>query len=349
MSKLRKILILTVALELVLAGLHLWLNVGFDSLGLGAGAEVRKDRIEVGFLPVTCHLTCPVNHWIRTHNGGVGAFEPLRFNGFPEIKEALIAGKIPATFMLAPMAMALAQQGVPIKIVYLGHRDGTAMMVHKDSDIYEIADLRGKRIAIPNRFSNQNLMVRKGLEEAGLTAGDVEIVEMPPPDMPAALYAKAVDAITSGEPFMAQTEMDGYGRVLYQAKELWPDFISCVLVVRQDLIDREPERVQELVTGIAKSGLWLEGGIDHRMKAADAVAKSYYNQDPRLLRFVLSKPPDRVKYSRLRLVQKELEKIADLAREIGILEPGPLRFEDYADPRFSDATAGATPYAWEAP
>ena len=36
--------------------------------------------------------------------------------------------------MLAPMAMALREQGVPIKIVYLGHRDGTAMMVQKDSD-----------------------------------------------------------------------------------------------------------------------------------------------------------------------------------------------------------------------
>ena len=43
---------------------------------------------------------------------------------------------------------------------------------------------------------------------------DVELVEMPPPDMPAALYAKAVDAISSGEPFMGQTELDGYGRVL---------------------------------------------------------------------------------------------------------------------------------------
>ena len=42
---------------------------------------------------------------------------------------------------------------------------------------------------------------------------DVTLVEMPPPDMPAALYSRSVDAIISGEPFMAQSEMDGYGRV----------------------------------------------------------------------------------------------------------------------------------------
>jgi NitT/TauT family transport system substrate-binding protein len=261
----------------------------------------------------------------------------VRFNGFPEIKESLLAGHLPATFMLAPMAMALRQQGAPVKIVYLGHRDGTALMVHKDSGIRTVADLRGKRVAIPNRFSNQHLLLRKALEDRGMTIADVQLLEMPPPDMPAALYSKAVDAITSGEPFMAQTEMDGYGRVLYQAKDIWPDFISCVLVVSQKTIDEHPEWVQQLVTGIAKSGLWLEGGMDHRMAAADAVAKNYYNQDPRLLSFVLSKPPDRVRYSNLRLAREDFQKIHDMALAAGILDR-PMKFEDYADPRFSENT-----------
>ena len=61
--------------------------------------------------------------------------------------------------MLAPLAMKLRQEGVPIKIIYLGHRDGTALMVHKDSKIFRIADLKGKTIAVPNRYSNQYLMI----------------------------------------------------------------------------------------------------------------------------------------------------------------------------------------------
>jgi NitT/TauT family transport system substrate-binding protein len=272
----------------------------------------------------------------------------VRFNGFPELKEAHISGYTRATFMLAPMAMALAQQGVPVKIVYLGHRDGTALMVRKDSSIYRMEDLRGKRIAIPNRFSNQNLMVQKALKDHGIDRSEVEVVEMPPPDMPAALYARATDAIISGEPFMAQTELDGYGRVLYQAKELWPNFISCVLVVHQSLIDSEPGKVQDLVTGIARSGLWLDQSMEHRMRAAVAVATNYYHQDPRLLRFVLSKPPDRVTYTRLSLARKDFEQIADLAQEVGILD-GPIDFERYADPRFSEGTKGATPWPWVAP
>ena len=175
---------------------------------------------------------------------------------------------------------------------------------------------------------------------------DLEIVEMPPPDMPAALYAKGVDAITSGEPFMAQTEMDGYGRVLYQAKEIWPNFISCVLVVHERVIKEHPQWVQQLVDGIAASGKWLEAGLDHRMEAAENVAKYYYNQHPRLLRFVLSKPPDRVTYSNLRLAKADFEQIVDLALEGGVLTRR-LAFEEYADIRFSDKTAGAQSYAWE--
>jgi NitT/TauT family transport system substrate-binding protein len=181
-----------------------------------------------------------------------------------------------------------------------------------------------------------------------MTIRDVEMVEMAPPDMPAALYSRAVDAISSGEPFMAQTELDGYGRVLFQAKDVWPNFISCVLVASQRTIDQHPEWVQQLVDGIARSGLWLEGGMDHRMGAAQAVATQYYNQDPRLLRFVLSKPPDRVRYSDLRLARDDFQQIADLALEAGVLTR-PMRFEEYADPRFSERTAGATEYDWRLP
>lgn len=248
--------------------------------------------------------------------------------------------------MLAPLAMALRQQGVPIKIVYLGHRDGTAMMTHKDSSIRKIRDLKGKTIAVPNRYSNQYLIIFKALRENGLSIKDVRILEMPPPDMPAALFSKSVDAITSGEPFMAQTQLEGYGRVLYQAKDIWPNFISCVLVVHESAIRNHSEWVQDLVDGIARSGLWLEGGLDHRMSAAEAVARNYYNQHPKLLQYVLSEPPDRVTYSNLRLAKEDFEQIEKLAREAGIFD-GPISFEQYAETRFSDKTRDLKPYNWK--
>lgn len=305
-------------------------------------------KFGVGFIPVTCHLTCPVTDFINKNMEGGSFFQPMRFNGFPELKETFL-GKpnlMPATFILAPMAMALREQGVPIKIVYLGHRDGTAMMVHKDSKIFRIEDLKGKIVAVPSRFANQKLLLYKALRDRGMSINDIKMVEMPPPDMPAALYSRSVDAITSGEPFMGQTELDGYGRILYLTKDIWPNFISCVLAVNENAIQKRRLEVQQLVDGIAKSGKWLDQKMDHRMNAAQFVSKFYYNQDPRLLTFVLSKPPDRVKYTNLLPLRKDFEEIELLGREAGILN-GTAHFEDYADPAFANATENLQAHRWE--
>ena len=86
--------------------------------------------------------------------------------------------------------------------------------------------------------------------------------------MPGALAAKAIDAYFVGEPFAAKAEVDGSGRVLYYAKDIWPHFISCVLVVHEDLIKARPAVVRELVRGIAQSGEWAE---THRIDAAKVV------------------------------------------------------------------------------
>ena len=69
------------------------------------------------------------------------------------------------------------------------------------------------------------------------------------------------------------------------------------------------------------------------MQASEFVAKNYYHQDPRLLRFVLSKPPDRVKYTNLLPLRKDFEEIQALGVESGIMR-GTIQFEDYVDASF---------------
>jgi NitT/TauT family transport system substrate-binding protein len=88
------------------------------------------------------------------------------FQGFPEIKEALISNKIQAAFIVAPLALALKSQGVPIKVVYLGHRYGSAVVVRKDGPIKTFADMRGRTIVIPSRFSDgPELYVKRSAPE----------------------------------------------------------------------------------------------------------------------------------------------------------------------------------------
>jgi NitT/TauT family transport system substrate-binding protein len=336
-----------------------------------------------------------VTHFIDEQMKDEGLFEPVRFQEFRSISDALLSDNLQATFMLAPLAMKLRESGKLVRIVYLGHRDGTALMVHKDSDIRRIQDLKGKTVAIPSRYSNQYLILFKALEERGMSINDINTVEMPPPMMPAALAArKGCDAIIAGEPIMARTELPdengkpGCGRLLFMTKDVWPEFISCVLVVREDAIRYRRDEVQRLVDGIARSGLWLDSDLDsvnrapgsvaagligsqsanpltalvtaecvkslppsgepfaHRMLAADFVSKHYYNYPPHLLRYSLSTPRDRVKYTNLAVHRANFLEIEKYAKKAGIFE-GKVTFDDYTDTSFVPVGRELKPWNYE--
>jgi NitT/TauT family transport system substrate-binding protein len=280
-----------------------------------AARSLSRESLTVGYLPVTCHLTCPVTDF-ATRTSKTTRFDSQRFSEFPTVVEALSARKLDASFMLAPLAMVMRAKGVPIKIVYLGHRDGSTVMVRKDSTAKSLRDLRGKTFARPSRFSNQYLVITKLMEDQGLAPGDINFVDMPPPEMPSALALGAIDAYFVGEPHAAKAELSGTGRVLYHAKDIWPRFISCVLVVREELIAERPEVVRDLVRGIAESGEWAE---QNRREAA-RLASTYYEQDAKLLEYVLTRPPDRVSYRGLTPTDEELTKIMEYALKAGILD-----------------------------
>lgn len=282
--------------------------------------------------------------YIAAYSDAGRLFVPRLFQGFPEIKEALISNRMQAAFMVAPMAIALRAQGVPVKIVYLGHRYGSAVVVQKDGPVREFRDLRGRTIAVPSRFSDERLVIYKALRDNGMSDADVKLVEMAPPDVAGALAAGAIDAFSMGEPFPSQAEMGGYGRVLFHAKEYWPDYISCVLVVRQDVIDSRPDAVQVLVDGIARSGLWLDEGKPNRLHAADFVGRYYYRQDPQLLRWALTNPLDRVRYTPLTPYREDFDQITELMLATGTLER-PIAFEEYVDTRFAEGADDET--AWK--
>lgn len=271
------------------------------------------------------------------------------FQGFPEIKEALISNQMQAAFMVAPMAIALRAQGVPVKIVYLGHRYGSAVVVRKDGPVQSFADLRGRTVAIPSRFSDERLILFRAMKVHGMSAKDLRMVEMAPPDVAGALAANAIDAFSMGEPYPSQAEQAGFGRVLFHARQYWPDYISCVLVVREDVIEKRPEAVQVLVDGIARSGLWLENPekkLPRREHAADFVGRFYFRQDPRLLKWALTNPIDRVQYQPLSPLRKDFELIVGLMRETGVLDRD-IAFEEYVETRFAEGAKHQTEWRYE--
>src|SRR5215510_2053507 len=58
-----------------------------------------RSELRVGFLPVTCHLTCPVTDY-ATRTSTMTRFESQRFTDFPTVAEAFKSGRLKATFMI---------------------------------------------------------------------------------------------------------------------------------------------------------------------------------------------------------------------------------------------------------
>jgi NitT/TauT family transport system substrate-binding protein len=299
--------------------------------GTTSGETAGRESLAVGFLPVTCHLTCPVTDF-ATRTSANTRFVSQRFTDFPTIVESIKGGRLEASFMIAPLAMKLREQGMPVKILYLGHRDGSTVIVRKDIPAKSLRDLRGMTFAIPSKYSNQYLVIHKLMEDQGVKPDEIRFVELPPPDMPGALAAKAIDAYFVGEPHAAKAEVDGSGRVLYYAKDIWPHFISCVLVAHEKLIREHPAVVRDLVRGIAESGEWAE---THRLGAAK-VASPYFRQDEKLVQFVLTQPPDRVSYRMLTPTDEDLGQIRDMGMKAGVLEKR-IEMRDLVDRSFIPA------------
>ncbi|MFS2214513.1 ABC transporter substrate-binding protein [Telluria sp. Tellsp104] len=315
-------------------------------------SEKKSASLVVGGLPVTCNLTLPVACAAKeaeiaakdaaTKPANPLGFEYSKYSGFPELKESLMSGRIQAAYVLAPMVMDLVSSNIPVKVVSLGHRSGAVIMVRTDAGYKKFRDLQGKRVAIPSRFAVDLLFLRKMLAEEGMNIKDVELVEMPPPDMPAALYAKAIDAYCTGEPFGASAQMAGYATPLRMTRDEWPNYICCVLTVREDLIANNRAAVQDLVNYVQAAGSWMDADAAHRDKAiAIAATRKYFNQDPKILKFVMTNPSDRVTYGDLRIIPKEFDELMQMSLDAGTLKK-PIQFNQYVDESFFKAVRPVT-------
>jgi len=309
------------------------------SVGTPSRAQGGAKPLQVGGLPVTCNLTLPVACMasatdVNAAKGAEPLFEFSKYSGWPELKESLMSGRLKAAYMLAPLIMDLADSAIPVKVVSLGHRSGAVIMVRTDSSYKNFKDLTGKRVAVPSRFAVDYLFLRKMLAKEGMTLKDVEVMEMAPPDMPAALYAKAVDAYATGEPFGAVAQRAGYARPLSMTRDEWPNYICCVLTVRDELIKENRPLVQQLVNYVQGAGSWLDQAPENRTKAVKiAAGPKFFNQDPAVLQFVMDNPSDRVTYGDLRLIKSEFEELMQLSIAAGTIKHN-SPYSNYVDESF---------------
>src|SRR5260370_12088282 len=111
MSMRKVLMIISIAWLIAITLVHAWLNLHLFTFKPAGSVDHKKFRI--GFLPVTCHLTCPVTDFINKQMTGDSFFEPVRFNDWPELKDAHLSGYPPATVICEPIALAVPETGVP--------------------------------------------------------------------------------------------------------------------------------------------------------------------------------------------------------------------------------------------
>jgi NitT/TauT family transport system substrate-binding protein len=104
---------------------------------------------------------------------------------------------------------AQAKGALDVKFVADSYQAAQGMfliMVAKDSKIEQPGDLTGKKIAVNTRANIVELTARSSLQAAGVNPQTVNFVEIPFPDMQAALQRGDVDAAFMVEPYITQGE-----------------------------------------------------------------------------------------------------------------------------------------------
>ncbi|GGG26058.1 ABC transporter substrate-binding protein [Paenibacillus abyssi] len=93
----------------------------------------------------------------------------------------------------------------------------SALMVHTDSPITTIEELKGKKIGITQTGSTFHYMAGRLLEKHGLSLSDVELVPLGKINaMMETLSSKQVDAVLLNEPNITAVVKEGYGKVIAQ-------------------------------------------------------------------------------------------------------------------------------------
>ena len=98
-----KVILCAVAWLALITVLHAYLNVNWGAV-LNDFRPPLQRKVVVAYVPVTCQLTCPVTDYISKYSASGEEFLPRMFQGFPEMKEALISNRVQAAFIVAPMA-----------------------------------------------------------------------------------------------------------------------------------------------------------------------------------------------------------------------------------------------------
>ena len=256
------------------------LAAGMSLPGMSMAADKVPDDevVRIGYLPITDATALLVAHGMGFfEDEGLKTVRPTLIRGWSPLVEGFASGKFNLVHFLKPIPVWMRyNNNFPVKIMSWAHINGSALVVGKHIKAEDFKDLGGKQIAVPYWYSMHNIVLQMGLRSAGLkpvikdqkaplAPNEVNLMIMPPPDMPPALAAKKIDAFIVAEPFNAFGEMKAGGKVLRFTGDMWENHPCCVVCMNENTVKAKPEWTQKVMNAIVRAEVYAQ---EHKEEVA---------------------------------------------------------------------------------
>ena len=250
------------------------------------------------------------------------------FDSGTDVIAAMASGDVKvAELGSSPLAIA-ATQGVDLKMFMLSYAigDSESLIARKGSGIETLADIKGKRVAVPVG-STAHFSLMGAIAHSGLQPTDVTVMTMKPDQIAAAWSQEAIDAAFIWPP--AQTEILKTGKRILSAKDTaewgYPTF-NAWTVDAEFLASHEKEIVAFAKAMDAANMAYLKDPTawtpdNERVKAIASVTGATAEQIPEILKgynFIPLK--EQVSDTWLGSAPKSLKVTADFLKSVGRID-----------------------------
>lgn len=231
-----------------------------------APAELEKSELKVGVIPINDILPLPAGISDGTFEAAGLSVTQENAAGGAAIVPGVVSGDFDIGFSNVFSLMKAAEEGLDVKIIAAGPYVGATAeedfsgLTTLDPEITSLADLEGKTIGVNTLLGIAEITLRETLEKAGVT--DVNLIEIPFPEMTAAIESGTVDAAFPVEPFVGQAVRAGATVLAHPFTDAQPEMLIAAWFTSGSFIEENPNTVAAFVSAMNASNLKVQSDRD---------------------------------------------------------------------------------------